>query len=89
MNASFWDSLGQLPVEQLIFFGLALLIAFGFEFINGFHDTANAVTTVIYTRTLKADPGRRSTRVSAISWASWWGGRPSRSASSTCFRSTC
>ena len=32
--------------------GLALLIALGFEFINGFHDTANAVATVIYTRSL-------------------------------------
>jgi phosphate/sulfate permease len=56
LSASFWDSLGQLPVESVIFFGLALLIAFGFEFINGFHDTANAVTTVIYTHTLKATP---------------------------------
>jgi phosphate/sulfate permease len=56
VNASFWDALGQLPVEHLIFFGIALLIAFGFEFINGFHDTANAVTTVIYTKTLKATP---------------------------------
>jgi phosphate/sulfate permease len=32
------------------------LIAFGFEFINGFHDTANAVTTVIYTGTLRPNP---------------------------------
>ena len=32
--------------------GLALLIALGFEFVNGFHDTANAVATVIYTRSL-------------------------------------
>jgi PiT family inorganic phosphate transporter len=32
---------------------LALLIACAFEFINGFHDTANAVATVIYTRSLK------------------------------------
>lgn len=32
---------------------LALLIAFGFEFVNGFHDTANAVATVIYTRSLR------------------------------------
>jgi phosphate/sulfate permease len=32
---------------------LALLIAAGFEFVNGFHDTANAVATVIYTNTLK------------------------------------
>ena len=29
--------------------GVALLIALGFEFVNGFHDTANAVATVIYT----------------------------------------
>ncbi|MEI7601829.1 MAG: hypothetical protein WCJ41_21250 [Aestuariivirga sp.] len=29
---------------------LALLIALGLEFVNGFHDTANAVATVIYTR---------------------------------------
>jgi inorganic phosphate transporter, PiT family len=32
--------------------GLALLIALGFEFVNGFHDTANAVATVIYTNSL-------------------------------------
>jgi len=32
--------------------GLALLIALGFEFVNGFHDTANAVATVIYTHSL-------------------------------------
>ena len=29
--------------------GIALLVALGFEFVNGFHDTANAVATVIYT----------------------------------------
>ena len=29
-----------------------LLIALGFEFVNGFHDTANAVATVIYTHSL-------------------------------------
>lgn len=33
--------------------GLALLIALGFEFVNGFHDTANAVATVIYTHALE------------------------------------
>ncbi len=32
--------------------GVALLIALGFEFVNGFHDTANAVATVIYTRSM-------------------------------------
>jgi phosphate/sulfate permease len=56
VSSSLWESLSQLPVQHLIFFALALLIAFGFEFINGFHDTANAVTTVIYTGTLKATP---------------------------------
>jgi PiT family inorganic phosphate transporter len=32
--------------------GIALLIALAFEFVNGFHDTANAVATVIYTNSL-------------------------------------
>jgi PiT family inorganic phosphate transporter len=32
-----------------------LLIALGFEFVNGFHDTANAVATVIYTHSLPAE----------------------------------
>jgi PiT family inorganic phosphate transporter len=35
-----------------VLLGLALLIALGFEFVNGFHDTANAVATVIYTNSL-------------------------------------
>lgn len=38
-----------------ILLGLALLIALGFEFVNGFHDTANAVATVIYTRSMPAE----------------------------------
>jgi inorganic phosphate transporter, PiT family len=33
---------------------IALVIALGFEFVNGFHDTANAVATVIYTHSLPA-----------------------------------
>jgi inorganic phosphate transporter, PiT family len=33
--------------------GLALVVVFSFEFVNGFHDTANAVATVIYTNTLR------------------------------------
>lgn len=37
-----------------ILLGIALLIALGFEFVNGFHDTANAVATVIYTRSMTA-----------------------------------
>jgi inorganic phosphate transporter, PiT family len=33
--------------------GVALLTALAFEFVNGFHDTANAVATVIYTHSLE------------------------------------
>lgn len=37
-----------------LFLAAALLIALGFEFVNGFHDTANAVATVIYTNSMPA-----------------------------------
>ena len=37
-----------------ILLGVALITALGFEFVNGFHDTANAVATVIYTNSLPA-----------------------------------
>ncbi len=45
----------QLELGVFAFLGLALLIALGFEFVNGFHDTANAVATVIYTNALPAN----------------------------------
>src|SRR3984957_12440165 len=35
-----------------VLLGIALVIALGFEFVNGFHDTANAVATVIYTNSM-------------------------------------
>jgi hypothetical protein len=44
--------------------GLALLIALGFEFVNGFHDTANAVATVIYTHSLEPHV--------AVVWSGLW-----------------
>jgi len=44
--------------------GLALLIALGFEFVNGFHDTANAVATVIYTHSLEPHI--------AVVWSGMW-----------------
>src|SRR6185437_15981458 len=54
-------SLGiDLPTAILLI--LALGLALGFEFVNGFHDTANAVATVIYTNSLKP------------SWAVVWSG---------------
>jgi len=53
---TFWDAASALPTAALVFLFVALFVAFAFEFINGFHDTANAVTTVIYTRTLRPTP---------------------------------
>ena len=47
-------SLG-IDIPTAILLGLALLLALSFEFVNGFHDTANAVATVIYTHALKPD----------------------------------
>ena len=48
---------GDITIAWLpyILLGIALLIALGFEFVNGFHDTANAVATVIYTHSLPAN----------------------------------
>ncbi len=48
------ESLFGTPLETgtLLLLLLSLAIAFGFEFVNGFHDTANAVATVIYTKSL-------------------------------------
>jgi PiT family inorganic phosphate transporter len=47
------DSVSISSVWPYFLLGLALLIALGFEFVNGFHDTANAVATVIYTHSLE------------------------------------
>src|SRR5271167_1166179 len=48
------DLFGQtISIGSGIFLLLALGMALSFEFVNGFHDTANAVATVIYTHSLK------------------------------------
>src|SRR5689334_19501647 len=44
---------GSLGGGALALLFASLAIALGFEFVNGFHDTANAVATVIYTRSLR------------------------------------
>ncbi len=51
-------------VWPYLLLGLALLIALGFEFVNGFHDTANAVATVIYTHSLEPHI--------AVVWSGMW-----------------
>jgi PiT family inorganic phosphate transporter len=47
-----------------VFLLFALGLALSFEFVNGFHDTANAVATVIYTHTLKPTV--------AVVWSGCW-----------------
>ena len=43
----------ELETGTIILLIISLIAACGFEFVNGFHDTANAVATVIYTNSLK------------------------------------
>jgi inorganic phosphate transporter, PiT family len=54
----------NLAFGTAIFLLLALGLAFGFEMVNGFHDTANAVATVIYTHTLRPTV--------AVVWSGLW-----------------
>lgn len=53
-----------LEPHVLLLLGVCLLAACAFEFVNGFHDTANAVATVIYTNTLRPWV--------AVVWSAFW-----------------
>jgi PiT family inorganic phosphate transporter len=56
VGTSIAGDLGNLHVTNwapFLLLGVALLTALGFEFVNGFHDTANAVATVIYTHSME------------------------------------
>jgi PiT family inorganic phosphate transporter len=56
ITVQLWGDLSlvhNVSVFPYLLLGLALVIALGFEFVNGFHDTANAVATVIYTNSLE------------------------------------
>src|SRR5271170_5575252 len=55
---------GPTTILPFLLLGVALLIALGFEFVNGFHDTANAVATVIYTHALEPHV--------AVVWSGIW-----------------
>jgi PiT family inorganic phosphate transporter len=62
-----WADLAPIHMGSMLpyfLLGLALLIALGFEFVNGFHDTANAVATVIYTHALEPHV--------AVVWSGLW-----------------
>jgi inorganic phosphate transporter, PiT family len=67
IGASIARDLGDISLGSAwpyVLLGVALLVALGFEFVNGFHDTANAVATVIYTHSL--DPNI------AVVWSGFW-----------------
>ena len=51
-------------IYPYLLLGVALLVALGFEFVNGFHDTANAVATVIYTHSMEPHM--------AVAWSGTW-----------------
>ena len=53
-----------LPPQVLLLLFVCLAAACTFEFANGFHDTANAVATVIYTNTLRPWV--------AVVWSAFW-----------------
>ncbi len=54
----------DLTLTSGVFLFAALALALAFEFVNGFHDTANAVATVIYTNALKS--------THAVIWSGIW-----------------
>jgi PiT family inorganic phosphate transporter len=58
------SSIRSTPSVEFLLLGLTLAIALGFEFVNGFHDTANAVATVIYTYSLEPHL--------AVVWSGLW-----------------
>jgi PiT family inorganic phosphate transporter len=53
-----------LEPQVLLLLLICLVAACAFEFVNGFHDTANAVATVIYTNTLRPWV--------AVVWSAFW-----------------
>jgi PiT family inorganic phosphate transporter len=66
-GSGLWSDIATAPSPGTLIYtllGIALLIALGFEFVNGFHDTANAVATVIYTHSLSA--------YVAVIWSGLW-----------------
>ncbi|WP_051203542.1 inorganic phosphate transporter [Hugenholtzia roseola] len=54
----------DLSTTALVLFIVCIVAVAAFEFVNGFHDTANAVATVIYTKSLKPVP--------AVVWSGVW-----------------
>ena len=60
----FGIEISTLSTGLFVAFIACLVMIFFFEFVNGFHDTANAVATVIYTKSLKP--------ITAVVWSGCW-----------------
>src|SRR6187551_2844648 len=58
------QAIAELSLSHFILFIVAVLAVCAFAFVNGFHDTANAVATVIYTKSLKP--------ITAVVWSGTW-----------------
>lgn len=66
LNTIFFPFIGEVNLSGsvLVVFLVCILAVICFEFVNGFHDTANAVATVIYTKALKP--------AIAVPWSGFW-----------------
>ncbi len=62
MPQGFWHDV--LAILSQPYIALIVLVALTFDFINGFHDAANSVATVVSTRVLRP--------FAAVFWAAWW-----------------
>jgi inorganic phosphate transporter, PiT family len=50
--------------HQILFVGIIVVVALGFDFTNGMHDSANSVATIVATRVL--------TPIQSVIWAAFW-----------------
>ena len=62
MSQGFWHDVAGILSNPYI--ALIVLVALAFDFVNGFHDAANSVATIVSTRVL--------TPFAAVFWAAWW-----------------
>jgi PiT family inorganic phosphate transporter len=62
VDTSFFHTLAAMALQPWVL--LIFVAALAFDFINGFHDAANSIATIVGTRVLR--PG------AAVVWAAWW-----------------
>ncbi len=62
MSTDLLSTLGALLAHPYVL--LIFVAALAFDFINGFHDAANSIATIVGTRVMRPGP--------AVLWAAWW-----------------